>query len=45
LHFFNIFAIIDDVRKIQYKGFSEEELKTLNEYLYKILKNIEEVLN
>jgi len=37
--------IIDDVRKIQYKGFSEEELKTLNEYLYRILKNLEEVLN
>lgn len=37
--------IINKVREIQYKGFSEKELENLNDYLCRISKNLEEILD
>ena len=40
----NIMTVTEEISNIYYKGFSEEEIEQLENYLHRILKNVEGVL-
>ena len=37
-------AVTQEIRSIYYKGFSEEEIRQLESYLWRVLQNVEEAL-